>query len=312
MRYIFIKAIIIFFVGTVFAQGDYESKVGAGEMKIQSGDYYGAMDIFNEAAALSPKKPDAYIGLAKARSKLNEFELALKDIERALDADPASAEAWVQSGEIRVQMKEYEKALSDYEKALEIDPIYNKATKNKILALLLLDDKKVASKLLDNSLKRSPDYWGYYYVRGVIQNSDGKFTKALEDFDQAFELNPDDKFEIAINRGFSNLGLQNYTDALNDFNTAIEVDPNNAGAYHSRARTHYLLEDYSAAINDYKESLDRNEDNPVVFYDLGMAYFKMEDLNNACRNFQKACQLGNKNGCKKFLFECTQELDDIN
>ena len=134
----------------------------------------------------------------------------------------------------------------------------------------------------------------------------------MNKFDQALELEPGDKFEIAINRGFSNLGLQNYSEALNDFNTAIEIEPNNAGAYHSRARTHYLLEDYGAAINDYTESLDRNEDNPVVFYDLGMAYFKLDDLNNACKNFQRSCQLGNKNACKKFLFECTQELDDIN
>ncbi len=309
MRYLILKSILIFFTGTLIAQGDYNTKIEAGNMKVQSGDYYGALDIFTEASSISPDRPEAYVGLAKAKSKLNEYETALKDIEHAIELDPGYVESWILSGEIKVQMKNYDEALSDYDKALEVSPDNDDAIKNKILVLLLLDDKKTASKLLDNSLKDNPEYWGYYYARGVMQNSDGKFSKALEDFDQALSLNPDNKFDISINRGFTNLRLLNYTDALNDFNAALEEDPTNAGAYHSRARTHYLLEDYSSAIHDFNECLDRNEDNPVVYYDLGMAYLKMEDLNNACKNFQISCQQGNKNACKKILFECTKDLN---
>ena len=312
----YLKAFFIFFSLFINATGQdagiYDDLVQAGENQISQRDYYGAIDQFNEAISIFPNRPEAYVGRANARKRLQDYNNALSDIDKATDMDPSYAEAYIVSGDIHAGLQEYELALADYNMALEHDPTNRNALNSKIIVLLQMNQTKDAQKMIENAIKSYPDYGEFYYSRGILQNSKDRFSKAIEDFDMALEkgLNTD-PFGIYVNRGFSFLGLGEFDNAVADFSKAIDIDPENASVYHSRARAYYHLNNFEEAIHDLKKSVELNQSNAVMYYDLGMAYLRIDDTSHACENFQRSCQLGNKNACKKYLYECTTDIDDL-
>lgn len=296
------------------AQGNstYEDFVQSGENRISQRDYYGAMDAFNEAINANPNRPEAYIGRATARKHLQDYNNALNDIGKATDLAPSYAPAYIVSGDIHASLREYELALVDYNKALELESDSRRALNSKIIVLLQTGQQKEAQKMIDEAIDKYPDHGDFYYSRGILQNNKEKFSKAIEDFDMALELGLNaDPYGIFVNRGFAFMGLGEFDNAIADFSKAVDLNPENGSGYHSRARAYYHIDNYEEAINDLKKSVELNQSNPVVYYDLGMAYLRIDDVSNACVNFQRSCQLGNKNACKKYLYECTTDIEDL-
>ena len=69
-------------------------------------------------------------------------------------------------------------------------------------------------------------------------------------------------------------GKQKYYDgdaegAINDFNQAIELKPDDAEIYKFRAKTKMKLEDYQAAIEDYNQAIKLNPDDTSAYQGTG-------------------------------------------
>lgn len=314
MKYLGTILMLIFLHAGIRAQDgeDYDQLIQAGENRISQRDYYGAIDEFNKAILVDPNLAAAFVGRALARKMIQDYESALNDIGKATDAEPSYAEAYIVSGDIHASLREYELALADYNMALKLEPENEKAINSKIIVLMQTDMHKEAQKLLEDAIDNNPEYSDFYYSRGILQNSREKFSKAIEDFDMALELGLNtDPYGIYINRGFSFLRIDEYDNAIADFSQAVDIDPDNASGYHSRARAYYRLDNFEEAVSDLKKAVELNQSNPVIYYDLGMAYLRIEETSNACVNFQRSCQLGNKNACKKYLYECSTDIDDL-
>ena len=69
-----------------------------------------------------------------------------------------------------------------------------------------------------------------YNNRGVAYHLQGQYQRAIQDFDQAIRLQPDNA--IAYNNRGGDYGRMGQTQrAILDFDKAIELDPDNAEAY---------------------------------------------------------------------------------
>ncbi len=296
---------------TMIAQpADYQSLINAGYEKLQINDYYGAIDVFTKAIQLNDGASEAFLGRAKAYLELENYEKALNDAGQATDMTPDEAAGYVLLSKIHSGLGNFELALDDVDLALQAEPKNPDAINQQALVLLYADETKEASKILDEQIKNNPDYGGFYYSRGILNNSRERYDRAVEDFNKAEELNTGvDAFEIYINRAFAQVSLSNYEAALNDFTNATLLKPTNASAFHGKGRANYLLENYHEAVVDFETAMELNENNPVIYYDLAMAYLRLDNMNNACKNFQRSCQLGNTNGCKKLILECASELE---
>ena len=88
-----------------------------------------------------------------------------------------------------------------------------------------------------------------YNTRGRSYSELGKNERAIEDYDKAIELDPDDDGAYN-NRGFSYRRLGQYQRAIEDFDKAIELDPNFAGAYNNRGFSYRNLGRYQRALDD--------------------------------------------------------------
>ena len=77
---------------------------------------------------------------------------------------------------------------------------------------------------------------GAFFNRGLAKFKLGELSGALEDYDRAIELNPNDA-EAFNNRGVAKNNLGDHQGAMADCDRSIELNPDDAKAFHNRALT---------------------------------------------------------------------------
>lgn len=196
--------------------------------------------------------------------------------------------------------------------ALAIDPESHEAMQKQIKVLFQMNNEKESVRLVDEAIKKYPGEAGYYYLRGLINNSRQKYSRAVEDYTSAIEINPSDLlYRCYLGRGVSYFKLLEFDEALADLTTSIQQNDTVASAYYTRAMVHYEIKDYDSAVKDFKKSLDYSEGNAALYFNLGMAYFRLEQFSLACPNFNKSCSMGNINACRMSLMECAKAIPEV-
>jgi tetratricopeptide (TPR) repeat protein len=203
-------------------------------------------------------------------------------------------------------------ALTKTEEALAISGSDKRALQYRINLYYLMQNNKEALRYADEALKRDPQDPEFLYLHGIINNSIGKYGKALDDFTEALKFaRSDDYYKLLLNRGVAYHNLMEYESAMDDFTQSIELNDTVASAYHGRAMLNYELKDYTAAVNDFNKVLEMGQENAAILFNLGMSYFRLEEKDKACPLFQKSCTMGNKNACRMSLMECVKAIPEV-
>ncbi len=90
--------------------------------------------------------------------------------------------------------------------------------------------------------------------RGIRSMQDGAYLKALQDFNQAIEMQPT-AAEGYYQRGTVYMQLEDYQKALADYTKVLAFNSQDIHAYHERGRVYHRLGDYERAIADYNAAL---------------------------------------------------------
>jgi tetratricopeptide (TPR) repeat protein len=240
---------------------------------------------FSEAIRLNPKKAEYYISRSYTHTDDKWVDKAIDDLSTAIKVDPKSTEAWSSRAfwyEIR---GETDKAISDY---------------NELIAL-------TAGNKVENS--------NAYAARGRVYYSDLDYSKAIEDYNKAIELNSrnfgayssrafaysnvgeyyksieDRTFLITNNqnlasnynsRAFQYYYIGRYNDALADINKAIAIDPN-PNFYDTRGTIYRAMENFDKAISDYSEAIRLDSNNAIFWMNRSLAYY-WKNNNSAAMN----------------------------
>lgn len=205
-----------------------------------------------------------------------------------------------------------QEALSKTEEALSVSGNNKQAQQYRINIYYLMQDNKEALRYADDAIKRYPQDAEFLYLRGIINNSAGRYGRALDDFNAALKTAGDEaRYMIYVNRGVANHYLLEYESAMDDFSRAIELNDTAAGGYQGRAMLHYEMKDYASAVGDFNKVLELGQENAAILFNLGMSYFRLEQKEKACPLLQKSCTLGNKNACRMSLMECVKTIPDV-
>jgi len=99
-----------------------------------------------------------------------------------------------------------------------------------------------------------------YYNRGCEWRAKSEYDRAIADFDQVLQLDPN--FVSAYNnRGVAWRGKGEYDRAIADYDQAIRLDPNHANAYYNRGVAHFGRGEWSAAAPDFARFHELNTRN---------------------------------------------------
>jgi tetratricopeptide (TPR) repeat protein len=299
----------LFLVLMVYGQGTGEAEVlfKAGNDKLKTNDFYGAVRDFNRALKLRPEYPEALAGRAFARNKLGDSDAAITDADAAVLLASQNPAIVFNRAEIYFDQKKYSHAFEDYSETLRLQEDFPGAFRGKVLSMNFNGQEKEALAMVESKIKSNPEESLYYYLNGLLLTLKQKYNKALEYFDKALALNPgDNAANCYMNRGMAYLGVEENERARDDLNEAISLDTTNLVAFLSRGRAFYNLRNYEEAIQDFTRVVTLSPTNDAAFYNLGMAYYRLENKASACQNFHKACSMGNNNACRMIVMECSE------
>ncbi len=223
--------------------------------------------------------------------------------------DDSRVKALLAETDILIASNNLPEALNKTREILDRVPDNHPALQKQINIYFLMNDDKEAMRLADDAIRKFPEVADYYYLRGIILNAKEKYSKALDDFTRAIELEPSNLlYRCYLGRGVSYMNLLEFDNALLDLTASIEKNDTVASSFHSRAMVNYELRDYSAAVSDFLKVLDLSEGNSALYFNLGMSYYRLNDMEKACPNLNKACSMGNMNACRMSLMECAKAI----
>ncbi len=88
------------------------------------GKYKEALEAYAQVLAQVPNDEGTLLNRAHCYADMQQYELALQDLNRALELDPDWAWAFHLRGVVYEQMGKFDKALRDYDQAIHFDPKY--------------------------------------------------------------------------------------------------------------------------------------------------------------------------------------------
>lgn len=145
----------------------------------------------------------------------------------------------------------------------------------------------------DQAIELDPDDVAVYVTRGFAYIALGQFERGIADYDRAIELESENPI-LYNDRGFAYAELGKYEQAVADYNKAIELDPNydNADyAYNNRGFAYGSLGKYEQAFSDFDRAIALNPDNAWVYYNRALIHIDMGQSTNAIPDLELSLQL---------------------
>lgn len=133
------------------------------------------------------------------------------------------------------------------------------------------------------------DYWNYFF-RGIAKYNLGDLRGAKRDFDRSVRVNP--VFTNGYHyRGITSSRFGDYDAALADMQKAIELRPGYMGLYFSRGVTYFLSQQFSKAVADFDRYIKKEPKDPSAYLNRGASYLFLGDTLKALADYDKAIKL---------------------
>jgi superkiller protein 3 len=168
---------------------------------LRQGEMDEALKVFQSALARDPDGcgPEVYMHIGLIRKQQQRFEEAAEYYRKAISLDPRYAAAYMNLGNVLHMQGKYKEAVEAYSRCIDVAPDYVIAPVNLSLgvSLLHLGDREKAIGVLQHALElglaeRNMDVcYDAHYNMGMAHEQLGKLTEAIEHFEQALQIKPD-------------------------------------------------------------------------------------------------------------------------
>lgn len=138
-----------------------------------------------------------------------------------------------------------------------------------------------------------------YVNRGMIFYKMGQIDRAIEDFSMAIVLDPRGS-EAYLNRGMLYGKTGRIDKAIEDLEKAMALHPPHLVAYNTLVNMGAVYADaglVDKAFDQFNRAILMDQDQAMAYDNRGMLYAITGDKERAALDFQKACDLGDSNGC---------------
>ncbi len=230
------------------SKADEEDKVNANQY------FQAAIDDYTEAITLDAKFAGYYNNRGLAKRRLGDYEGTIEDYDKVIQLNPKKDTAYfnrghakynlgkskAEQGNIAEAQVDYQEAVEDYTEAIKLDPEYAVAYNNRGWNKYLLGqfahergDTGGARKLFEGAVADSdaairlsldnprPTYYG---TRAEAKAALGAYREAIEDFNEAILMKPDEA-RYYYDRGLAKQALRQHEAAETDFQKAKNLDP---------------------------------------------------------------------------------------
>ena len=227
----------------------------AGSVLSGAGKYAEAVVAYGNVIRLQPDCGEAYLHRGIARNELEQYKVALADLERALCLSPDVASAiYSARGVAKSGLGQHEGARAEHALAVQLAPRCALVYMNRGVSRIHCGEHEDAVADFDAALGLDATLSGAYHLRGYVKFFLSQDEAAIADFDAAIRLNPRNAVSYT-NRGLIKRCLGEREAALADYEAAIRVAPNYAQPYTHRAEEKLYWGREAAARADLEMAL---------------------------------------------------------
>jgi tetratricopeptide (TPR) repeat protein len=266
-----------------------------GNQYYKAKDYDNALMAYGKAVKQEPGYWEAYQSRALIYMQNEEYEKAIKNLDRAIKVNKNEAVlyalrgiSWSHyngkpegdvedyetvlrrvSGELEEEDDEgcFEEALMDLSAAIKLNPKYVDVYGNRADIYIKQNDYESAIADYTTMIELKPDNASFYRLRGRAYYQDDEEEKAIQDFDKSLEIEPSN-IEAYYYRALAHNSHGNTDDAVSDLTSALSLMPNpplQANLLIKRAAIYKFLERYDEAMNDINEAIAIQPLNTAAF-----------------------------------------------
>jgi tetratricopeptide (TPR) repeat protein len=181
-----------------------------------------------------------------------------------LEEDPQEAEYYIYVGEIYFDQELFEKALEMFEKAEKIEPENTKNLINLWGVYMRKNSYDRASEIAKRLLQKDDRDYFYHLLLGFISRVTGDLPKAIQFFEQAYELSNKKK------------EIKQIIEAVKD---EVKID--------GRKTHHPSAAKKGESIERCKREIEKDPQNPMLYKHLGDEYKKMGLNDESLQAYQK-------------------------
>jgi tetratricopeptide (TPR) repeat protein len=228
-----------------------------------------AVEQLQVAAKLKPESAAAHTNLATALVHAGNSALAGQQFHKALDLEPHDYHANHNLGEFYIQTGKIAEAIPFLEEAQRITPAAYNNSYDLAQAYLETGRLTPAAQLVQNLLQQK-DAGELHNLLGQIEEKDGKFVEAANQFGVAAHMDPSE--ENLFEWGSELLVHRTYEPAIQVFETASQRYPGSPRLMIGLGMAYYLRGKYDEAVKALLAAADLNPSDPRCYLFLSKAY----------------------------------------
>jgi tetratricopeptide (TPR) repeat protein len=219
---------------------------------------------------------------------------ALSLLEPILKEDPNNLRGLYFKVEIYNALKEYKKALVECDKLIALDAINSFYYLQSADTYVHLGNLDKALENYNTAIALAPEDSDYYYYRGVFyEDYKQDYAKALEDYDKSIKLNPTDPY-LYFQRAILYQNKLNQPDkALENYLKVAEFQSDYPYIKYNIALIYEnYIKDYDKALEYYTKEIELRPKDPLAYRNRAELYaYQLEDLDKALENYNTAIAL---------------------
>ncbi|MBL8146464.1 MAG: tetratricopeptide repeat protein [Anaerolineae bacterium] len=184
-----------------------------------------------------------------------------------------------------------DEAIPLYAAILEADPQNAFALTFGASSQAYLGDLDAADAGFAQALELAPENDHIYSIAASTYHDLGYPEVALGYSDQALELRPGEFAGRYVTRGEILMDLRNYEAAIEDFQQALDLNPENFDALTGLADSLLRIGEYDAGFNPVNQALTQNPDSLVARVIRGYLYLNTDEPELARADFERVIEL---------------------
>jgi tetratricopeptide (TPR) repeat protein/predicted aspartyl protease len=227
---------------------------------------------------------------ARTHAEKQEYDLALKDLDRAIELAPDQAALYLGRANVQIKRKAYPAAVADLDRAIALDGSKADVYFERAQAYAAMKDTPHALADIDRTLQLDPSMPQAHLQRAALYLNAGDAEKALPDLDQEIKLHPDSTRARAA-RCWTLETLRRDQAALAACDAAVAADADDVESQYARAVANLNLHHAAAAIRDYTAVLQHDPQRADALYGRGLARRQSGDAAGAQADMAAAVRL---------------------
>jgi lipoprotein NlpI len=144
-----------------------------------------------------------------------------------------------------------------------------------------------------------------FYRRGNAYNEQGDYDRAIDDYNEALQLNPKHANALS-NRGVAYGHKGEYDLAIQSYDEALRLNPRHLNALYNRGNAYTRKGEYDRAAQDYDQVLQLNPKHTNAYSSRGFVRFFQGQFTAAVPDFSEAVRFAPNNPYRILLLYIAQ------